>query len=194
MGLDRGLGDVQQPRDLRVGQAGADLGQHLTLPDGELGEVAALRGTRRRQVRQEAADQAARGGGRHHRVAVVHAADGVQKLLRRRRLQQEPAGPGAQRGERVLVQVERGEDQDPGPFSGLADLPGGGHAVQARHAHVHDHDVGRDLAGQPDRGRPVGGLAGHGEIGLAAEDHGEPGPDQGLVVDEQHPDGHATPW
>jgi hypothetical protein len=64
VGLDGGLGDVQQRGDLRVGQAGADLGQHLAFPDGELGEVLAVRDAfRSGQVRQEAADQAARGGG-----------------------------------------------------------------------------------------------------------------------------------
>jgi hypothetical protein len=194
VGLDRGLGDVQQRGDLRVGQAGADLGQHLAFPGGELGEAIAVRGpVGGGQVRQEAADQAARGGRSHYRVALVHAADGVQEFLRRRRLEQETAGAGAQRGERVLVQVEGGEDEDPGSFGRLADLAGRGHAVHSRHPHIHDHHVGRDLARQPDGGGPVGCLADHGEVGLAAEHHGEAGPDQVLVVDEQHPDRHAAP-
>ena len=40
-------------------------------------------------------------------------------------------GDVQQRGEHVLVQVERGEDEDPGPFGGLADLAGRGDAVSA---------------------------------------------------------------
>ena len=84
------------------------------------------------------------------------------------RLQQEPAGPGPQGGERVLVQVERGEHGHPGPFASLADLPGGGDAVQSWHPYVHHHDVGRALARQSDRGGPVGRLPHDREIGLPA--------------------------
>ena len=79
-----------------------------------------------------------------------------------------------------------------GRSASLADFPGGGDPVQFRHPHVHHHDIGGALPGQPYRGAAVRGLARHLNVGLAAEDHGESGADQILVIDEQHPDRHAA--
>src|SRR6185312_15648853 len=69
---------------------------------------------------------------------VTDGAHGRDQPLRRGLLEQEPAGPGAQRGVDVLVEVERGEDQHPRrrPGSGQ-DVFGGGDAVEAGHADVH---------------------------------------------------------
>ena len=50
---------------------------------------------------------------------------------------------------------------------------------------------GRSARADARRPRPVGGLADHLDVGLRVEDHREAGPDQLLVVGEQHPDRHA---
>src|SRR5262249_26033243 len=75
----------------------------------------------------------------------------------------------------------------------------GGDPVGTRHAQVHQHDVGRVLIDRGRDFRAVGGLADHLDAVRAVEHHGEPGPDEGVVVDEQHPDaprgvvGHSGP-
>ena len=64
-------------------------------------------------------------------------------------------------------------------------------AVEHRHAHVHHDDVGPQPAGQVDRGTPVAALADHLEVGLGVDDRREAGADQGLVVADEHADGHV---
>ena len=59
-------------------------------------------------------------------------------------LSRKPLAPGVQRGVDVLVEVERGEDDDPAvpPGPGGEDPPGGLQAVHLRHPDVHQHHVG----------------------------------------------------
>ena len=47
---------------------------------------------------------------------------------------------------------------------------------------------GRERPHSVDRGSTVVGLADHLDVGLGRQDHPQPGPDQRLVVDEDHPD------
>src|SRR5262249_49624272 len=56
----------------------------------------------------------------------------------------------------------------------------------------HEYHVQHDLTGQADGLFPVTGLARHLDVALSIEQDPEPGPDQGLVVDEQYPD-HSLP-
>jgi hypothetical protein len=123
-------------------------------------------------------------------VAGGHDLDGVDQVLGGDVLEQEPAGPGAQRRQDVLVEVEGGQDQHPdrvldalaGQAAGRLD------PVHAGHADVHQGHVGPDVAGQPDRLVAVGRLADHLQAGLGVQDHPEPGPHQRLVVGDQDPD------
>src|ERR1019366_10325705 len=93
----------------------------------------------------------------------------------------------------VLVEVERGEHQHPGPVTGPADVPVRLDAVEPGHSHVHHHDVGGRGSQQFSRGLPVAGLADHGHVVLCVEYHPEPGPHQFLVIDQEDPDAHAAP-
>ena len=56
------------------------------------------------------------------------------------------------------------------------------------HPHVEQHDVGGGGLGQRGALDAVAGLADDLEPGLDREQHGQPAPEQLLVVDHQHPD------
>src|SRR5690606_29708243 len=66
-------------------------------------------------------------------------------------------------------------------------------AVEHRHPHVHQHDVGTQLFGQPHGLLAVRRFAGDLQIARRAEHHAEADTHQFLVVDEQHPDHASNP-
>ena len=75
-------------------------------------------------------------------MTVGRGPDSEQQFLGAGVLQQEPGGPGAQRVEDVLIEVEGGEHHDLGRAGPEChDLPGGLDAVEARHPDIHEHDV-----------------------------------------------------
>lgn len=154
------LGHGEAGRDLPVGQPLAEAPEHLPLARRQLVQARRIRG--RGGPGREGADEPPgdlRGDDplpRRHGPHGVHQPVGVDVL------EQEPGGPRPQGAEHVLVHVERRQDQDVGE---ARDLPGGGDAVQAGHAHVHEHHVRAQLAGQLHRPRPVGGLPDHPDVG-----------------------------
>jgi hypothetical protein len=71
------------------------------------------------------------------------------------------------------------------------------HAVEVRHADVHQDDVGSRDRERLERGAAIAGLADHLHVGLRLDEHPETRPDEGLVVDEEDPGAHAagrTAW
>jgi hypothetical protein len=87
--------------------------------------------------------------------------------------------------------VGPGREQDHGGRRWQVQKPGQGvDPVQHRHGHVEQHHVrGQPLGGgQPLL--PVGRLPDHGEAGVAVEQARHTGTHGGVVVDDQHPDGH----
>ena len=74
---------------------------------------------------------------------------------------------------------------------GGGDAPGGLDAVDLRHAHVHQHHIGRLPVHELHRLEPVARLAHHLDVLLVVEDHAKPAPHEGLVVGDRHPHGHA---
>ena len=67
-------------------------------------------------------------------------------------------------------------------------LTGSPDTIQAGHADVHEHDVGRQLAHRARDFGPVRAFAHHVETELLAQDAAQAGTDQLLVVDEQYAD------
>ena len=63
-------------------------------------------------------------------------------------------------------------------------------AVELGHPDVEQAHVGPQLAGQRHGLTAVGRLADHLDVGLGVEDHAQPGPDDLLVVGDEHADGH----
>src|SRR5699024_6343387 len=186
MGLHRRLGDEQLRADLLVREAAAHQGEHLPLA---LGEVLEHRGVLLLRLGggHHPLEQAARGGGGDHRVPAVHGADRAQQVLGLGVLEQEAAGPGTDRGDHVLVEVEGGQHDDlrrPALGGLREDLRGGLDPVLARHAHIHQHHVDPAGAQLLDGGGAVRGLDDDLHVVLRVDDHRETGADQRLVVDE----------
>lgn len=121
--------------------------------------------------------------GDNHPVAVQKRGRGVV-------LQYEPRGPGLQRPEVVLVEVEGREREDAGG-SAEPRRPGSRHSVQPRHTHIHYHRLGVQAHGQLHCGLLVGGLGDDQEIGLDVDHHAHADRRQLLTVGEQHGDGHG---
>ena len=103
-------------------------------------------------------------------------------------LEQETGGSGAQPGEGVLVQVEGGQDEYARARALLGDALGGLDAVHARHAHVHEDDVGVQGPGLGQGGGAVGGLADDGDVLLGLQHHAEAHAHERLVVGEHDAD------
>jgi sarcosine oxidase gamma subunit len=75
---------------------------------------------------------------------------------------------------------------------GPAAQPEGGlHAADRGHPDIHQHHVRRQGVHRGAHLGAVGALAHHVEAELGTQDAAEPGPDQFLVIDEEHPDHHA---
>ena len=77
-------------------------------------------------------------------------------------------------------------------LASAGDRGGGGNAVGAGHPDVHQDDVRGQVRRRGDRRRPVAGLADDVDVRRAAQHQAQAGPDQGVVVDQQHPDGHRA--
>src|SRR3990172_1019578 len=127
------------------------------------------------------------------RVASRHGADGVDDVLGRRILEQEAAGAGAQRLESVFVEIEGGQDEDPRRGLDGDDAPGRLEPVDARHADVQDRHGRPEAPHQADGLGTVGTLADDAQVGLAVEDHPQPGAGQRLIVGDDDVDGHDDP-
>ena len=107
------------------------------------------------QVQEPAGDRRGEQG-----LAARDHADRADQFLRRRVLDEEAAGAGAQGVDDVLVEVERRHHQD--PWRALRgqcrEPPGGLDPVHDRHADIHDDDVRPEPLGQPHGLRAIGGL------------------------------------
>src|ERR1700733_954251 len=112
--LHGALGQVQAGRDFAVGHARGDMGEDVLLTAGEsLPDLVGTTAAGRLWLPTgELADEAAGGGRGEDRVAGGDSADRVGQVIRLRVFEQETAGPRAQPGVDVVVQVEGGQDQD----------------------------------------------------------------------------------
>ena len=119
-------------------------------------------------------------GWREQGVATRDDPDGFDQVLGWRCFKQKCRRARGQSVEDVLVELEGREDDDArrvGDFARRLD------AIDARHPDVHQHDVGALLADDVDRLLAVRGFARDLQVGLGLDDHLEPCPDHGLVVD-----------
>ena len=132
--------------------------------------------------------------GREQRVARGDDAHRLEQRLGRDILEQEPARTGVEGVVDVLVEVERGEDEDPRTVvaAGGADLARGFDPVQGRHAHVHQDDVGPVLAAEADGLHAVCRSRDDGDVGLRSEQRGESGPYDLVVVGDERADHDAS--
>lgn len=108
-------------------------------------------------------------------------------------LRTKPDAPASIASAASLVEVERREDEHLGCL-----LPEAGEdsahcldPVDPRHPYVHEDDVGPGALDEGDGLVAVTGLADDLEVVLTRDDHGDPGAEERLVVDERDPDAHA---
>src|SRR5262245_34460416 len=114
-----------------------------------------------------------------------------EQLLRRNVLEQEPARARAERFVDILLEPEGREDEDAGPFFPPVDeLSGGFEPVQARHADVHENDVGPERPGGFDCLESVGRLADDFDLSIRLEDLAKACADERLVVCDENTNGH----
>jgi hypothetical protein len=119
-------------------------------------------------------------------------AHGREQLLGGGALEQEAAGSCPDRLEHPGLVVEGGQDQHPRAATLRRQLPGGLHAVQVRHAQVHEDDVGLERPALLDSLPTAPRLGHHPEVGLGLEQQAQAGPQQGVVVHQDDPD-HGAP-
>jgi hypothetical protein len=98
-------------------------------------------------------------------------------------------GACAQGREDAAVVGVGGQHEHPGGREALAELRGGGDPVGARHAQVHQDDVGPLCHGQPDRFLPVTRRAGDLHPVDEPDQHGQAVAHHPLVVGDQDTDG-----
>ena len=91
----------------------------------------------------------------------------------------------------VLVEVERGQHEDARGRALLDEPARRLHAVEHRHADVHQDHVGPATLGERDRLGAVLGFADDLDLGSGSEDGPEPGAHERLVVADQDPDAHG---
>src|ERR1035437_5824168 len=189
VGLHGRLADHQVGGYLRVGQAAGQPQQDVALPAGQRGQPG-WRWQRLRRPAGKRVDQPHRYRRREQRVPRGGDPDCGDQVVPRGVLQQESARPGPQRLVYVVVEVEGGQHDHPGPGGPVSagDLPGGLEAVHFRHSHVHQDHVGLVVGGGLDGLCPVGCLGDHGDPVCCLEDHAESGPDQLLVIGDEYPD------
>ena len=200
MDAHRPLGDRQVPGDAVVGKPAGEQEEHLFLAGGEPVQRSRLGVGHGGGMGGEAVNEAARRAWGHDRVAVVNVTDRGHELLQGGVLEQEAAGAGADRLEGVLVEVEGGQDQDPGGggvgrtvTAAAHDAAGRLDPVHPRHPHVHEDDVGLHPGQQLDGGGAVFGLADELDVLLGLQQHAEAEPVHLLVVDQHGPDRHGSP-
>jgi hypothetical protein len=128
-----------------------------------------------------------------HGVAAVHRADGGKQVVGSSVLEQEATGSGPERGEGVLVEVERGEHDDPRAQTAGHEASGRLDAVESRHSDVHEDHVGGGRPERSERLAAVTRFADDSHIGLGVDDHRQAGADELLVVDQVHPDHPGLP-
>ena len=130
---------------------------------------------------------------RQHRLPGRRRQHRLDDPLRLGVLEQVAARAGVQRGLDLVGGVERGEHDDGGRVPARADRPGRRDAVGARHAQVHEHDVDRVRVEQRRAPRtPSAHLRDDADPVRAVEQERQPGPHEGVVVDDDHPDAHGS--
>jgi hypothetical protein len=117
---------------------------------------------------------------------------GVDELLRRCVFQEIAGDAGLYRlRDRVPRLIDREED-DPRVGRDLPDLPGRLDSADARHADVHEHDVGGQLLDSVDGLFARAGLADDADFVGQLQGRTEPVPSDGMVIDDESSDRHQS--
>jgi hypothetical protein len=192
VGLHGLVGDEQLAGDLGVGSSAGDLVQYVDLALCELLELGRGVGPGW-WAADEGLDEPACDLRCEERVACDGGADGSDELLRSGALEQEAARARTQGLVDVLVEVECGEDEHAQRTRPQVQHPPGGlEAVDARHADVHEHDIGAISAREFQCGASVFHVGGDLDVALRLEDHAQAAAHERFVVGDQDTDHNRT--
>ena len=136
-------------------------------------------------------EQAPRDRARQRRLAARHASQELEDPLRRLALQQVARRARADRAEQRLLRAGRGEHDDLGVGRRLPKPRQRLDAAHAGQRQVEQDEIRPQLSGALDRALGVGRVAGDVEAALP-EQRGERVARQGMVVDDEDPDGIAS--
>ena len=120
--------------------------------------------------------------------------NGIEDVFGARVFEQEAARSAAQRLIDVVVEIERGQHDDPqlGELGIAGDPAGGLQSVESWHPDVHEDDVRPHPPRESDGVGTVLRFADQLEVVGVAHHRGEPGPHQRLIVGDDDPDGHDS--
>ena len=124
------------------------------------------------------------------RLAGSHRPDRPRDVVLLDALDQVAARTGAHGSEHGLVVLVHRQHEYGDPRCDPGQLPGGGDAVELRHVQVEQGDVGLGEQHLADRLASVGSDTGHLEVRDRAEQGGQPGTDDRMVVGDDDADGH----
>ena len=122
------------------------------------------------------------------RVALDRVARRVDQGVGRGILQEVAGDPGLDRLGDGSSRFVDGDQDDLGPGCGLQDLAGGLDAVHARHPHVHEDDVGSELAGAIHRLLAARGLSDDEDVVRQPEGRAQAFSRHGMVIDDHRAD------
>jgi RNA polymerase sigma-70 factor (ECF subfamily) len=192
--LHRGRAHEEALGDLGVGQARGDEAENLALARRQtVRELVLVLGAGVVAARAAGAGRKRRHhvmlhGGVERGLAGGHGEDGRADVLGAGILGQVAAGSGAQRAEHALVVGEGGEGDDARAGEPIAQRLGGGDPVHARHAQVHEHDIGLMDQGERDRLLPVRSAGHELDATQQPEQRRQALAHESLVVGEENPD------
>lgn len=118
--------------------------------------------------------------------AVGHGAHGGEELGLVAVFEQVAVGPGTQHFAHIDGVLLHGECEDARLRHGLGNLPRGLDAVELRHGHVHDDDIGLEIDGFVHCLTAIGGFAHDFHIPLRGEDHAEAVAHHSVIVGEEN--------
>ena len=183
--------DAESLRDrLRV-EALPHVAEHLELPAGEPGRVARVLGGGTLRVTQPL-DQGGEGRALHEDLVVERDADGVDDLLQRALLRQEPGRAGRGRLREDVQLGVAGQDQDARVRVAGLDAPRPLDAVDAGKVDVHQDHVGRVLLGELQRRFDARRGTDALEVGLRVDGDRDRLREREVIVDDQHPLCHLS--
>ena len=142
----------------------------------------------------EAFDEPAGDAGGEEGIAGGDDPHGVEDVFGSGVFEEEAARSAAQRLVDVVIEIERGQHDDPYPGElGIAGDPSGGlEPVESGHPDVHEEDVRPHASRDVDGVGAVVGFADQFEVVGVADHRGEPGADERLVVGDGDRDGHDS--
>ena len=183
--LDRVLADDELRGDLGVRPAACEQPEHLGLADRERVERraaaarAAPRSAKRSISRRVTAGANSEPPSAMTWIAARSCASGAS-------LSRKPLAPARRAANTYSSRSKVVSTSTRGGSGHHSDLPRRLDPVHARHPHVHQDDVGPQLASRRDRLDAVAGLADDLEPGVGAQNHPEAGTNEPLVVGEEN--------